>query len=103
MTYRTWLLVPLLGCAAAAAALTGCGQSQATQGAGDGARASGTLAAKVNGTPISLQQIAGAPGANPAQALEKVIDRELLVQKALQAKLDRDPQVVQLIENSRRQ
>lgn len=111
MTYRTWSLVSLLGCAALAAALSGCEQSQATQAAGDGTRAPsasdpnapGKLAAKVNGTPISVLQVAGAPSANPAQALEKIIDRELLVQKALQAKLDRDPQVLQAIENSRRQ
>jgi EpsD family peptidyl-prolyl cis-trans isomerase len=63
------------------------------------------LAAKVNGTEISVQQVrGGAPAAgSPAQALEKVIDRELLVQKALAAKLDRDPQVQQAIENARRQ
>lgn len=66
------------------------------------------LAAKVNGTEISLQQVragGAAPGSavNVAQALEKVIDRELLVQKALAAKLDRDPQVLQSIENARRQ
>ena len=66
------------------------------------------LAAKVNGTEISVHQLrSGAGGAgnpaNLAQALEKVIDRELLVQKALAAKLDRDPQVLHSIENARRQ
>lgn len=111
MTHRTWSVVSLLGCAALAAALSGCEQSQATQAAGEATRASAAgdpnasrkLAAKVNGTPISVLQVAGAPSASPAQALEKIIDRELLVQKALQAKLDRDPQVVQAIESSRRQ
>ena len=57
------------------------------------------LVAKVNGTEIS---IAGAVRAD-AGALEKVIDRELLVQKALAAKLDRDPKVVESIETARRQ
>jgi EpsD family peptidyl-prolyl cis-trans isomerase len=65
------------------------------------------LAAKVNGTEISVHQLrvgsAGTTPASAAQALEKVIDRELLVQKALAAKLDRDPQVLQSIENARRQ
>jgi EpsD family peptidyl-prolyl cis-trans isomerase len=65
------------------------------------------LVAKVNGTEISVHQLrvggAGANSASAAQALEKVIDRELLVQKALAAKLDRDPQVQQSIENARRQ
>jgi len=70
------------------------------------------LAAKVNGTEISVYQVrtagsavgttAGGPS-GVAQALEKVIDRELLVQKALAAKLERDPQVQQSIENARRQ
>jgi EpsD family peptidyl-prolyl cis-trans isomerase len=61
------------------------------------------LVAKVNGTEISIHELrAGSPGA-VAQALEKVIDRELLVQKALEAKLDRDPQILQSIENARRQ
>ncbi|HEX6530888.1 MAG TPA: EpsD family peptidyl-prolyl cis-trans isomerase, partial [Burkholderiales bacterium] len=63
--------------------------------------------AKVNGTEISIEQVrapayAGA-GAVVAQALEKVIDRELLVQQALAAKLDRDPAVQQSIDNARRQ
>jgi EpsD family peptidyl-prolyl cis-trans isomerase len=116
MTHRTGSLVSLLGCAALAAALAGCGQGPAAQPAasavrasatGD-ARAAGKVAAKVNGTPISVQPLAGAGSAasgaaSSAQALEKIIDRELLVQKALQAKLDRDPQVIQAIETSRRQ
>jgi EpsD family peptidyl-prolyl cis-trans isomerase len=61
------------------------------------------LAAKVNGTEISIHQVRAAAPGTVAQALEKVIDRELLVQKALAAKLDRDPQVVQSIESARRQ
>jgi EpsD family peptidyl-prolyl cis-trans isomerase len=62
------------------------------------------LVAKVNGTEISIHHVrsAAAPG-SAAQALEKVIDRELLVQKALAAKLDRDPKVVESIETARRQ
>jgi EpsD family peptidyl-prolyl cis-trans isomerase len=59
--------------------------------------------AKVNGTEISIHQVHAAAPGSVAQALEKVIDRELLVQKALAAKLDRDPQVMQSIETARRQ
>ncbi len=59
--------------------------------------------AKVNGTEISLEQVRGSAAAGAAQALEKVIDRELLVQQALAARLDRDPQVLQAIDNARRQ
>jgi EpsD family peptidyl-prolyl cis-trans isomerase len=59
--------------------------------------------AKVNGTEISIHQVRAAAPGSVAQALEKVIDRELLVQKALAAKLDRDPQVLQSIETARRQ
>ena len=51
------------------------------------------LIAKVNGTEISIHQVRAGAAGNAAQALEKVIDRELLVQKALADKLDRDPQV----------
>ena len=63
----------------------------------DGKRAGAQVVAKVNGTQISAQQAAS------PQVLEKIIERELLVQKALQAGLDRDPQVAQLIDNARRQ
>ena len=65
-------------------------------------RPAAQLAARVNGSGISLEEARG-PQGNVAQALEKVIDRELLVQKALAAKLDRDPQVVHSIERARRQ
>jgi EpsD family peptidyl-prolyl cis-trans isomerase len=77
---------------------TGCERAAAE-------RPGAQLAAKVNGTEISVQQlpIGASAAGSPAQALEKVIDRELLVQKALAAKLDRDPQVRASIENARRQ
>ena len=52
---------------------------------------------KVNGAEIL------ADAASSRQALEHVIDRELLVQKALEAHLDQDPLVVQSLEAARRQ
>src|SRR5262245_21780592 len=62
------------------------------------------VAAKVNGAEISIQQLrANAAPGSVAQALEKVIDREVLVQKALAARLDRDPQVAQALDDARRQ
>ena len=53
--------------------------------------------ARVNGIEISARQ-----ATNP-QALEKVIDRELLVQKALDAGLDKDPAIAQALDDARRQ
>ena len=78
------------------AAPIGCGKSAADV-------AEPRLVAKVNGTRISLQDARSASGAPAAQALEKVIERELLVQQALAARLDREPHVVELIENARRE
>src|SRR5258708_948863 len=52
------------------------------------------LAAKVNGAEITVRQVKSSSAerqGNPSQALEKIIDRELLVQKALAAGLERDP------------
>lgn len=84
----------------------------------ESAPADGRLAARVNGTAISVQALgvprsatvpsasAGASGSGSAalqKNLEQVIDRELLVQKALEARLDRDPQVQARIDNARRQ
>jgi EpsD family peptidyl-prolyl cis-trans isomerase len=68
----------------------GCGRADAT-------RPGMQVVAKVNGIEIAATE---APN---AQALEQVIERELLVQKALQAGLERDPKVAEAIETARRQ
>jgi len=78
-----------------AAALPGCERAAAERGA--------QLAAKVNGAEISVRELRSAGAASASQALEKVIERELLVQQALRAGLDREPQVAQALEDARRQ
>jgi EpsD family peptidyl-prolyl cis-trans isomerase len=55
------------------------------------------VVAKVNGMEISAAEMPS------AQALDQVIERELLVQKALAAGLERDPRVAESIDNARRQ
>jgi EpsD family peptidyl-prolyl cis-trans isomerase len=73
---------------------TGCEKAAADR--------SGQLVARVNGIGISMQPPqAGTPAA--AAQLERIIERELLVQRALAAHLDRDPQVQESIESARRQ
>jgi len=71
------------------AALAGCERASAF-------KPGQVVLAKVNGIEISAGDTAG------AQALEKIIDRELLVQRALAAGLDRDPQVARSIDHARR-
>ena len=68
----------------------GCGRADAT-------RADQRVLARVNGAEISS---ADAPG---AQALEREIERELLVQQALEARLEHDPEVRAAIERARRE
>src|SRR5712664_1669722 len=88
-------------------ALSSCGKA-------DVKKASGQIVAKVNGDEISVHQINNAiarSNAIPpdeakqaaAQTLERIVDQELLVQKALKDKLDRDPQIMQSIEDAKRQ
>lgn len=88
-------------------ALSSCGK-------GDVKKDSGQIVAKVNGDEISVHQINTAIARSndiapdeakqvAAQTLERIIDQELLVQKALKDKLDRDPQVMQAIEDAKRQ
>jgi len=88
---KKFLLIALLAVPA-----TGCEKAVAE-------RPAAHPAAKVNGTEISIHEVRAGSAAAAAQALEKVIDRELLVQKALAEKLDRDPRVLDSIENARRQ
>ncbi|KPC51816.1 hypothetical protein WG78_15135 [Amantichitinum ursilacus] len=66
--------------------------------------------ARVNDAEITVHQLnyvlARQPNASDdqkQQVLDKLIDQELLVQKAEKLKLDRDPAVLQSIEQSRRQ
>jgi EpsD family peptidyl-prolyl cis-trans isomerase len=80
----------LLMILAAALPVTGCEKAAAD-------RPAAQVVARVNGAEISLK------GPASAEALEKIIDRELLLQRALAAKLDRDPQVMHAIESTRRQ
>ena len=87
--------------------LAGCGKS-------DDAKSATQVAARVNSDEISVHQInnvlARTPNLKPEQVdmassrvLERLIDQELLVQRAIDKKLDRNPQVMQAIESSRRE
>lgn len=83
-----------------ALACAGCEQSAAQ-------RASQAVVARVNGAQISAASLgaAGNAGSREAmrEALEKIIDRELLVQRALELGLERDPQTAAAIDAGRRQ
>lgn len=95
-----------LSAAAAVLLLAGCNSEDkkpATQ-----------VAARVNKEEISVHQINGVlartPNLSPErakaaskQALERLIDQELLVQQAIENKLDRDPKAMQAIEAARRE
>jgi EpsD family peptidyl-prolyl cis-trans isomerase len=67
------------------------------------------VAARVNGHELALTRLSELMPAGErareatARALEKAVDQELLVQGALDKKLDRDPRVAQAIEAARRQ
>jgi EpsD family peptidyl-prolyl cis-trans isomerase len=76
---------------------------------GDG-HAADPVAATVNGEKIRIRQLesflaqtgAGEDPRATAEALERIIDQELLAQEARRAGLERDPRVVQAIESARR-
>ena len=79
----------------AAALPAGCDRASAGRGA--------QLAARVNGAEISVRHLRSSGSGNAGQALDKVIDRELLVQQAIHAGLDREPAVREAIDIARRQ
>jgi EpsD family peptidyl-prolyl cis-trans isomerase len=97
-----------VGAAALALLLVGCG------GGGKKDKPASQVAAKVNKEEISVHQInyvlQQQRGIKPdqadiagRQALERLVDQELAVQKAQELKIDREPKVVQQIEAARRE
>ena len=103
-TLRSMALLPVVVAAALAA---GCGDKSSSEGKATQA------AARVDGREITVHQINQVlerqQGLKPEQAeaashqvLESLIDQQLAVAKAEEQKLDRDPQVVQMLEATRR-
>ena len=93
----------------AAIAVTGCGSKDKAA-----SKAQTQVVAKVNGSEITVHQVnfalqRFAPQSEAQakegskQVLRSLVEQEMLYQKALETKLDRDPQVVQALEYSRRQ
>lgn len=89
-------------------ALGACGEKQ-------GGTKSGTqVVARVNGEELSIHQLnfqmsqlaqvsEDQAKAASRQVLERLVDRQLLLQKSVEAKLDRDPGVLQALDNSKRE
>lgn len=104
---RALRLLALLPVVVAAALAAGCGDKSKPEGKASQA------AARVNGAEITVHQINQVlerqQGLRPEQAeaasrqvLEGLIDQQLAVAKAEEQKLDRDPQVLALLEATRR-
>ncbi|AZN36861.1 EpsD family peptidyl-prolyl cis-trans isomerase [Iodobacter ciconiae] len=94
---------PLVLMVAAVALLAGCGNKEEK-------KSPSQVLATVNKTEITVHQLNTLLGrvqaATPAmkqQMLDQLIDQELLVQKAAELKLDREPNVLQSIESAKRQ
>lgn len=96
--------------AAVAMGLYGCGEKEA---GGEEPKAS-QVAAKVNDDEITVHQlnheVSKLGNINPDaaqkvanQVLKGLVDQTLLMQKAIDEKLDRDPEILQTLESSRRQ
>lgn len=80
----------------------GCGPAGVEPAAG------ATVLARVNGADISMTNLAAANLGRPSaatlrEALDRVIDRELLVQRALELHVDRDARVAASLDAARRE
>jgi len=95
-----------------AALVVGCGDKK--DGAATEEKGATQVAAKVNGTELTVHQVNYALQRIPnldkeqskaasLQVVRNLVDQELLVQKATEDKLDRDPMVVQAMDAARRQ
>lgn len=100
--------VPLLSLMAGLALLGGC------SGGSKEKKAASQVAVKVNGSELSIHQVnaqlARAPGVPAEQQdllrkdiVDRLVDQQLLIQQATDKKLDRDPEVLSAIEQSRAQ
>jgi peptidyl-prolyl cis-trans isomerase, EpsD family len=103
------LALPLL---IAAALTAGCGDKKEEAAGGD--KPATQVAAKVNGSELTVHQVNYALQRIPnlsqeqskaasLQVVKSLVEQELLVQKALEDKLDRDTTVVQALDAARRQ
>lgn len=103
------LYLPLL----VAALVVGCGDKKDEAATEEKAPAT-QVAAKVNGTELTVQQVnyglqripnldKDQTKAASLQVVRNLVDQEVLLQKALSDKLDRDPAVVQTLDAARRQ
>lgn len=102
------MYIPLL----IAALVAGCGDGKKEEAAGE--KAPTQVAARVNGTELTVHQVnyalqripnLGSAQSKPVslQVVRNLVDQEMLVQKAQADKLDRDPAVVQALDAARRQ
>lgn len=102
------LYLPLL----IAVLIVGCGDKK--DGAATEDKKTSQVAAKVNGTELTVHQVNFAlqrvPNLNQEQSkaaslqvVRNLVDQEVIAQKALSDKLDRDPSVVQALDAARRQ
>ena len=106
--FKNKLYLPLL----VAALAVGCGDKK--EEAATDEKAPTQVAAKVNDTELTVHQVNFALQRIPnldkdqskaasLQVVRNLVDQEVLVQKALTDKLDRDPKVVQALDAARRQ
>jgi EpsD family peptidyl-prolyl cis-trans isomerase len=94
-----------LGLIIAALAASGCGRSGETAGSASPSQ----VAARVNGTEITIPQLnheLARLGASAAKdqipvVLDRLVDQTLLVQRAEAARLERNPEVLQALESAR--